>query len=220
MYKRQPGDGGDVVTITLDLTGYDSYVVDFSCGEGGESDEHGEATTLGEFTSAAGAPSSNGITDIFTGKVYGQRGKAGMAGAKGSGSDGVGPDLTYEGVTYHPGAAGRDVSGYVTGYAYGGRGGGAAAGANGENGEDGRTESNNGNGFNDGGVGGRGATPPQRKTAPGYGQGGDAGHGGGGGGGGGAATGPENYSWPGNGGPGGKGGLGGKGSKGLIMIFY
>ena len=215
-----PGDGGDVVTITLDLTGYDSYVVDFSCGEGGESDEHGEATTLGEFTSAAGAPSSNGITDIFTGKVYGQRGKAGMAGAKGSGSDGVGPDLTYEGVTYHPGAAGRDVSGYVTGYAYGGRGGGAAAGANGENGEDGRTESNNGNGFNDGGVGGRGATPPQRKTAPGYGQGGDAGHGGGGGGGGGAATGPENYSWPGNGGPGGKGGLGGKGSKGLIMIFY
>lgn len=215
-----PGPGGDVVTVTLDLTGYDSYVVDFSCGEGGESDEPGGATTLGEFSSADGAPSSNGITDIFTGAIYGQRGKAGVAGAKGSGSDGVGPDLTYEGVTYHPGEMGRSVNGAVTGRAYGGLGGGAAAGANGENGDDGRTENNNGNGFNDGGTGGRGGHPPQRAAATGFGQGGDAGHGGGGGGGGGCATGPEQYSWPGNGGSGGKGGLGAKGGPGLIMILY
>ena len=214
-----PGAGGDVFTVTMDLTGYDSYVVDFSCGEGGESDEHGGATTLGEFSSADGAPSSNGITDIFTGAIYGQRGKAGVAGAKGSGSDGFGPNLTYEGVTYHPGESGRSVDGAVTGAAYGGRGGGAAAGADGEAGGDGSTEKNNGNGFNDGGTGGRGGHPPQRAAATGFGQGGDAGNGGGGGGGGGAATGPEQYSWPGGGGPGGKGGLGAKGGPGLIMIY-
>lgn len=214
-----PGAGGDVFTVTMDLTGYDSYVVDFSCGEGGESDEHGGATTLGEFSSADGAPSSNGITDIFTGAIYGQRGKAGVAGAKGSGSDGFGPNLTYEGVTYHPGESGRSVDGAVTGAAYGGRGGGAAAGADGEAGGDGSTEKNNGNGFNDGGTGGRGGHPPQRAAATGFGQGGDAGHGGGGGGGGGCATGPEQYSWPGGGGPGGKGGLGAKGGPGLIMIY-
>lgn len=215
-----PGPGGDVVTVTLDLTGYDSYVVNFSCGEGGESDTPGGATTLGEFSSATGAPSSNGITDIFTGAVYGQRGKGGVAGAKGSGSDGIGPNLTYEGVTYHPGASGENVDGAVSGAAYGGRGGGAAPGVNGGNGQDGSTDDNKGHGFNTGGTGGRGGTPPQRATAAGFGQGGDAGHGGGGGGGGGAATGPEQYSWPGGGGPGGKGGLGAKGGPGLIMIYF
>lgn len=215
----EPGVGGDVMTITLDLTEYDTYLAEYNCGDGGESDEHGGATTLGEFSSDSGAPSSNGITDIFTGQVYGQRGKTGLAGAKGSGSGGIGPDLTYEGVTYHPGSPGLDVSGAVTGVAYGGRGGGAAAGANGKNGGDGQTRNNSGNGFNTGGTGGGGATPPQRKAATGYGQGGDAGHGGGGGGGGGVATGSEWYSWPGSGGSGGKGGLGGKGGPGVIMIY-
>lgn len=215
-----PGAGGDVVTVTLDLTGYDSYVVNYSCGEGGGSDEHGGATTLGEFSSATGAPSSNGITDIFTGAIYGQRGKGGVSGAKGSGSDGIGPDLTYEGVTYHPGKAGKNVDGAVSGVAGGGRGGGAAAGANGGDGDDGRTDYNQGFGMNDGGTGGHGGDPPQRAPSNGYGQGGDAGHGGGGGGGGGGVTGDEHYTWPGSGGRGGHGGLGGIGGPGLIMIYY
>lgn len=215
-----PGAGGNVVTVTLDLTGYDSYVVGFSCGEGGESDTPGGATTLGEFSSETGAPSSNGITDIFTGAIYGRQGNNGIAGAKGSGSDGIGPSLTYEGATYHPGARGQNVEGAVSGAAYGGYGGGAAAGADGENGHNGSTSNNNGNGFNSGGDGGQGGSPPQRAAATGFGQGGDAGHGGGGGGGGGAATGPQQYSWPGSGGNGGKGGLGAKGGPGLIMIYF
>lgn len=216
-----PGTGGDVVTVTLDLTGHESYVVDFSCGEGGESDQHGGATTLGDYSSDAGAPSANGVTDIFTGKTYGRAGSAsGIAGAKGSGNIGTGPNLVFEGVTYRPGANGGAVDGYIEGKAYGGLGGGAAAGANGGDGQNGYTWENNGHGFNQGGLGGAGATPVARTAASGYGQGGDAGHGGGGGGGGGPATGSTHYTWPNDGGPGGSGGLGGKGGPGLIIIYF
>ena len=215
-----PGSGGNVLAVTIDCAGLDSLVVEYSCGEGGEPDMPGGATTFGEFTSESGTPTVYGVTDVFTGKIYAKVGRPGIAGAKGSGGTETGPDITYDGVTYHAGENGTDVPGYVSGKAYGGRGGGAAAGANGCRGSDGSTESDKGNGFNDGGTGGNGATPVDREASSNYGQGGDGGHGGGGGGGGGAATGSSMYSWPGNGGHGGAGGLGGAGGPGLIIIYY
>lgn len=219
-----PGEGGNVLTFTLHVDELEQKVLAFSCGSGGESDQPGGATTLGPYTSADGSAVTYGVSNIFTGDLFAQKGGTGVAGAKGNGSGGTGPDLIYDGVTYHPGANGKYVDGYVSGFAAGGRGGGAAAGANGGDGEDGVAQPNGVHGMNIGGDGGTGATPTARTAATKFGQGGDAGHGGGGGGGGGAADGEKGdhvwYYWLGFGGSGGQGGLGGQGGPGAILIYY
>lgn len=221
-----PGRGGRVLSVTIDVSKLDT--IDFSCGEGGDGGistgteptpgQLGGDTVFGDYSTADGQISVAGVVNLFTGEVFGLGGEDGIAGLAGGGPSESPESLTFEGVTYPGGRKGKNVSGYVTGVACGGWGGGPAAGAAGADGDDGSTQSNNGNGFNDGGTGGRGGSPVPRAAATVPGQGGDAGHGGGGGGG--AATGPENYSWAGNGGSGGKGGQGGKGGPGCIILYF
>ena len=223
-----PGRGGRVLSVTMEVSNLDT--IDFSCGEGGEggistgttptSGQLGGETVFGDHSTAEGQISIAGVVNLFTGAVFGLSGGSAIAGLAGGGPSDNPESLVFEGVTYPGGKKGKNVSGYVTGVACGGWGGGPAAGAAGSDGQDGRTESNGGNGFNDGGDGGRGGSPVPRAATTIPGQGGDAGHGGGGGGGGGAATGPESYTWLGGGGPGGKGGQGGKGGPGCIILYY
>lgn len=223
-----PGRGGRVLSVTVDVSNLDT--VDYECGEGGEGGisegieptpgQLGGDTIFGDYSTADGQVSAAGVVNLFTGAIYGLSGEAGIAGVKGGGPDENPESLVFEGVTYSGGKKGKNVNGYVTGVSCGGWGGGPAAGAHGSDGQDGRTESNNGNGFNDGGTGGRGGSPVPRADTTVIGQGGDGGHGGGGGGGGGPATGPEQYSWPANGGSGGKGSKGSKGGPGGIILYF
>lgn len=225
-----PGKGGNVFVGTIPVS--PGQKISATVGKGGvgqTSDSEatpGEESTFGQYTSADGFSSDVGYANLITGDVYALPGEEGIAGGKGSGADGVGENIVFNGVTYTPGADGADVDGYVSGKAFGGFGGGAAAGANGADGGDGGTERNNGNGFNSAGPGGRGATPVNGIDGIVPGQGGGAGHGGGGGGGGGTATGPTDgsggryYNPFGQGGLGGLGSDGGDGANGIILIFY
>ena len=228
----QGGQGGNIYQTTIDVT--PGQTISYNCGKGGsggasnkdrtsESDysapgQTGGATTFGNLTSNSGSPSEFGYMDIIFGKIYGKRGESGVAGGKGGGyvkdyyyweAYAPGPDLVYNGVTYHGGPNNLDDSGNfkrvisestisnvtVIAGGYYGAGGGAAAGQNGKISADkpaagafagGEYSSAWGTAF--GGAGGQGgdATCPAKETS--YGTGGRGGNGGGGEGGPGAAS--------------------------------
>ena len=156
--------------------------------------------------------------------MYATPGPEGLAGGSGvglvGGSEFLGENVTYKGVTYVPGANGTTAE--LDNYrGYGGLGGVSAAGSNGGNGGPGKVKENQGTPFADGGVGGDGATPVKADNGSIPGQGGGAGHGSGGGGGGGRAKGySDDYQWPGSGGAPGSPGEGGDGADGILLIYY
>ena len=216
-----PGGGGKVFTVTIDGTNLITLV--YSCGEGGQSDREGGATTLGDYSSANGEVTPYGVANIFTGELYGLRGvNSGTSGARGTTTDGESASVTFDGQTWVNGQSGTDAYGGGA-EAQGGKGGGAAVGADGGSGTNGTVSHNNrGRYFGIPGVGGDGANALDRVgSATGYGQGGDGGHGGGGGGVGGFYYTPGGISHRGYGvnGSGGKGGKGGRGGPGLIIIY-
>lgn len=219
----EPGQGGRVITVIIDCTGQTSF--GYNCGEGGESEQEGADTHFGEYSSEGGVPSPFGVANIFTGEIYGTPGVKGIAGGKGSGRDGDGPSITYNGSTWYPGEHGTNVS--KSSYAAdGGFGGGAAVGSNGGRGSDGDLHNNpNGTVFASGGSGGKGADGGSGDDSTLLGGGGGGGHGGGGGGEGGAARGSSaedgaSYESQGYSGDPGIGGPGGKGGSGLIIIYF
>lgn len=204
-----PGAAGKIFSIALDVKPGQIFTVNIGMRGVGQTAstaaQPGGETTFGSYSSANGLSPANGYAALLNGKVYALPGTSGIPGGKGSGSHGVGPDVEYNGQTYHPGPDGTSSS---TGNA--GHGGGAAAGSNGGPGGNSDTPDTG-----DGGAGGHGATPvkPSAPAVPG--QGGGAGHGGGGGGGGGGGR-----SWPGAAGPGGAAGPAGDGADGCILIYH
>lgn len=215
------GLGGLILVEDIALDGVAS--VEFSCGVGGQggvksssgiiAGSDGTATTFGEYTSAGGTRTKVGVTNLFTGEVFGLPGKAGIAGARGSDESGS-HTLVYKGVVYYPGARGK-TNVFEDNYtAYGGFGGGPAAGANGNAGSQGVGEY-----VSDtfdctvGGQGGAGANAVAPDATAGYGHGGNGGNGGGGGGIGGRGE------YIGHAGSGGAGSDGGSGGDGLILIY-
>ena len=90
------GNGGKILVATVDVVEGESYPIKIGVGGNGgvnngvESVQGGlgTATTFGELhTSALGAPSSSGYTELFSGDIYGKRGKSGIAGGKGGDPD-------------------------------------------------------------------------------------------------------------------------------------
>ena len=90
------GNGGKILVATADVVEGEEYPI--TIGKGGAGAENngvesvqgglGTPTTFGElYTSALGAPSSSGYTELFTGSIYGKRGKSGIAGGKGGDPD-------------------------------------------------------------------------------------------------------------------------------------
>lgn len=234
------GQGGKVLSISVPAT--PGQVVHVTIGAGGVGvvgDEEepkagglGTPTTYGEYSSENGVVTPYGFVDVFTGEVYAVAGAAGQyAGGRGSGYEGgVGDSITYNGVTYTPGAQGQSSSRTGTnanGVSWsimctGGYGGGAAVATNGGNGSDGSTSSNNGNGFGVPGTGGRGADATVNGLdATTRGSGGSGGNGGGGGGaGGGGQHSRTSGLWGSSGGAGGNGSPGGRGGDGICFIYY
>lgn len=214
-----PGEGGKVLTVSFHVNDLATKQLSFSCGIGGESDREGGETTLGDWTSADGAITANGVANIFTGEIFGRSGElAGISGNPGADYNNQSSTaLSYEGETWYTGARGSGASGQGSASrwtSYGGFGGGPAVGENG------------GGGANAvgaiPGIGGDGADATDGTDATQYGCGGNGGHGGGGAGAGGwcydAYSGGYGVEWAVNG-DGGKGGKGGKGGDGLLMIL-
>lgn len=90
------GNGGKILVFTTDVVEGETY--DITLGRGGAGGVNngtqsvqgglGTPTTFGRlFTSAQGAPSSGGYTELFSGEIYGKRGKSGIAGGKGGDPD-------------------------------------------------------------------------------------------------------------------------------------
>ena len=209
------GEGGNIYVVTIPAA--PGQVFHAVPGSGGAPGQAGGASTFGAYTSEDGLPSEDGFQELFSGQAYGLPGPSGIAGGKGAGSDGDGEAITWQGVTYHPGAKGEDdEDGSYR--CLGGYGGGPAAGANGEDGGDAEVTYNET--LANGGNGGDGAAPIAGTSATVPGCGGGGGHGGGGGGGGGGATAPDNQWWRGSGGDGGSGGAGGSGADGLILVYW
>lgn len=215
-----PGNSGKVYVATMEVKPGDVIMAVIGVGGLGQTTTSewtpGSATTFGNITSDNGLPSTKGYSALITGDIYALPGEQGIPGGKGSGSDGEGTPVEYEGKTYNPGKKGETVSksGLTAG---GGHGGGAAAGADGNDGGGGEVDSQP---FADGGPGGLGATPVKGENGSVPGQGGGAGHGGGGGGGGGGVKGSSENTWPGSGGGGGAPGPAGDGASGVLLIFY
>ena len=218
-----PGASGKIWVGTLPVK--PGQVISAVIGKGGKgatktsAATKGGATTFGSLISSDnGYSSPDGYANLITGDIYATPGQDGIPGGKGSGTE-DGESITYNGVTYTPGADGANdtLSGYT---GYGGRGGGPAAGSNGGPGGDGSVDENGGKPFADGGHGGKGATPVKAANGTIPGQGGGAGHGGGGGGGGGPAKGySSSQQWPGDGGLGGDPGEAGDGADGVLLIY-
>lgn len=209
------GEGGNIYVVTIPAA--PGQVFHAVPGSGGAPGQAGGASTFGAYTSEDGLPSETGFQELFSGQTYGLPGPSGIAGGKGAGSDGDGETITWQGVTYHPGARGEDdEDGSYR--CLGGYGGGPAAGSNGEDGGDAEVTYNET--LANGGNGGDGAAPVAGTSATVPGCGGGGGHGGGGGGGGGGATAPDNQWWRGSGGDGGSGGAGGSGAPGLILVYW
>ena len=210
-----PGEGGNVYVVTFRLSDLSNTTLAYSCGSGGASNTAGGATTLGAWSSDAGAPMAAGIADIFSGTVYGTPGElAGQPGGSGSGKDSVGSDVEYGGQVWHPGANGAGATGGDY-YATGGRGGGAAVGSDGGDGEDAEGYST----WASAGYGGDGADGAAGTDATLYGCGGNGGHGGGGAGVGGVQQEVGPWYVAKRNGYGGHGGDGGQGGPGLVMIL-
>lgn len=113
---------------------YSSYVI---------SGRPGTETTFGSYSSRDGTVLQNGYLNFSTGEIYGLSGKNGVRGGDGarrnsekSGVISSGQDVFYNGVTYHGGKKGTDVTSSY-GIAEGGYGGGASAGSSGKNGRKG-----------------------------------------------------------------------------------
>ena len=211
------GSGGLVLEVNLNVTPGETY--DFSCGVGGlggaeaTPGEIGGATPFGTYTSATGRPYNYGYPEPKSGITFGTPGESGIDGGNGSSASGDGASVTYDEVTYTPGARGGSTT-YAGVTAYGGCGGGAAAGSNGGVGGHGYISGTEETGyFPSGGDGGIGADAGAGENATLYGIGGGGGHGGGGGG--------QNMNhWASDEGPGGAGGPGGQGAPGYIVVYY
>lgn len=223
----QPGIGGKILAVDVDLSSVTSVPVSIgSGGSGGVASgdtnvdgSAGTATTFGDYSSDDGASSQYGFINLFTGTRYGYKGtNTGYDGGKGSKSGEAGESITVGDVTYMPGANGanKTQSGYGTGY--GGYGGGAAYGSNGGVGEAATLAVvNSVIQAVAGGDGGKGADAADGANATDYGAGGDGGHGGGGGGNAGVGT---STAYNGSAGLGGSGGNGGDGAPGCAIIFW
>ena len=90
------GNGGKILVATVDVEKGQSYPVKIGVGGAGGVNNGtqsvqggiGTATTFGSlFSSEQGAPSSSGYTELFSGEIYGKRGKSGIAGGKGGDPD-------------------------------------------------------------------------------------------------------------------------------------
>lgn len=90
------GNGGRILVATVDVVEGESYAI--TIGKGGTGGVNsgktsvqgglGTATTFGDlYTSALGSPSSSGYTELFSGNIYGKRGKSGIPGGKGGDPD-------------------------------------------------------------------------------------------------------------------------------------
>lgn len=238
------GEGGNILVVSVPVSEGDTFSVKIGAGgiggicSGTEPvpGSAGEDTTFGEYSSADGAKSATGYTDLFGGIVYALSGPEGIKGSDGIGenSDGVttGESITIGDVTYICGLAGAEkedywvrTSGTVGGLvvAKGGCGGGAAAGANGENGQDATSEAGNGYVIGYPGSGGNGANAAiDGEVGNQYGAGGQGGHGGGGGGAsaGGIAISDTAIIEDAAGGTGGLGSNGGSGANGCVIVYY
>lgn len=222
------GKPGKVLIQTIDITAPTTF--NYSCGAGGQGGaatgvfiagsspdyskkkpsnlgSAGTKTTFGTYSSDAGEMTA-GVTNAFSGEIYGAIGKDGLGnGNRGNGySPSTGavtpvPPIVYNGVTYSNGADKAHDDWGIAG------GGGAAYTANGY---DAGIEV----GYpNKGGQGANGADG----TTVNYGCGGNGGSGGGGGGGGSAV---RVGSSVGRGGNGGSGGAGSNGGDGCVLIYY
>lgn len=202
------GEGGRVLSFTIDVVAGETYV--FDLGAGGTGGAVGAEGALGTDTTVSkdgevlhstseGVALASGVSNVFTGKTYAVPGADGVAGADGGPRASAGGDVTYDGQTWTGGAA------YVTA-----GGGGAAYGNNGGVGigiyDDGELE---------GYRGGAGASAAQLVEAAGLGCGGRAGNSGGGGGYS-VAAGPF---WTSLIAPGGSGTKGNDGGAGFALIY-
>ena len=127
------GNGGKILVATVDVVEGEEYPI--TIGQGGLGGANngvesvqgglGTPTTFGElYTSALGAPSSSGYTELFTGNIYGKRGKSGIAGGKGGdpdtpfgtkviGTDGVEYTAPRKRADYNNTSSGGNASGAV-----------------------------------------------------------------------------------------------------------
>ena len=202
------GDGGRVLSFTLDLTEGDTLTI--AIGAGGTAGAVGAVGSLGAdttvaingeiiYTTADGEITPYGVVDIFSGDTYAMSGANGIAGADGGAHYAKGGDVSYGGQTWTGGAN------------FVGAGGGGAAYGN--NGGVGRAIYDDDE--LDGYKGGNGATAERLVEAAGLGCGGRAGNSGGGGGYG-MANGPF---WTSLYGYGGAGTAGNDGGAGFALIY-
>lgn len=220
--KGSGGSGGKVYVSNVDVTGVASLSIVIGAGGAANGGAGGASTvTAGDttYSSDSGSSSSNGYTDIITGKTYatpglpgdhdGGKGGKGVSGTSGSGEPG-------ESVAGYAGGAGNRLAyhQYSVAYTLPAGGGGAAYG-------------NVGSAADKYCIGGNGANAVQNKSAPTLpGCGGHGGNGGGGGGGGGAGYIygglPENRitAYGVIGGEGGLGSTGTVGAPGIVLLFY
>ncbi len=209
----QPGEGGKIYQVTINLTGGESY--SYSCGAGGASASSGGNTNFGSYSSASGSTSALGYINIMTGERYAGQGKPGISGGKGSGrprnaESGKYPVEEGETITdssgrsWKPGASTGDSNGSFSlwdrredkygdvssGASSGSAGGGGPAyGSNGNDGQNGSVgvafgSKTSGSATARYGQGGTGASASAPPKETRYGYGGGGGNGGGGGGGG------------------------------------
>lgn len=241
--KGQGGLGGRILVLSLVVE--EGQLFDVVVGSGGVGGicegthntpgTEGTDTSFGEYSSANGARSVTGYTDLFGTTAYGKPGESGLS----DGADGIGggtgneaaPEgetITINGITYVCGERGETAravhnndQGFVESIAAGGGGdgGGAAAGANGFDGKDGQAFADENGATAIGGDGGAGATASiHGEDGAEFGSGGQGGCGGGGGGGG--ASGAFSSVVGGSGGKGGMGSSGGAGAPGCVLIYY
>ncbi|SHI24841.1 hypothetical protein SAMN02745823_03880, partial [Sporobacter termitidis DSM 10068] len=132
----EPGEGGPGGRVlVMDLTVVPLSVKEYSCGE---------HTIFDGISAETGHAYGSGYVEPKSGLILGRKGDTGeLAGGAGAGSSGVGPNVTKNETTYHPGANGSPASlGGVT--AYGGYGGGAGSAGNGLAGQSGAVSKSGG----------------------------------------------------------------------------
>lgn len=232
------GEGGKVLSVSVHLEDLASRVFSLTVGQGGNSDEDGTATFMGEWSSEDGRVMPNGYGNIFSGAIYGRRGTAGIAGGKG-GNGGNGASVTYNGRTWEGGSKQSYTYQYTQTYRptstvqvtnnYSGAGGSGGGAAVGQRGGAATPYSSDPEML---GVGGDGGDAIAGTDATVYGCGGNGGHGGGGAGRGGRVTvhwtshdyitleddsGTDSYNR--DSGTPGRGSAGGKGGNGVLLVM-
>lgn len=223
------GLGALIFEINLTVTPTADF--DYDCGAGGSggavgaAGSAGTATTFGDLSSAIGKQYPYGYSEPKSALTLAENGVAGVAGGAGcgmwSGVEIPGPDVEFDGVTYHPGTTGtRAYFEYYNATALPGGGGGAAVGGTPGKGANGIFDYLYSNYYAFHGAGGAGANAIAGADATNYGQGGSGGHGGGGGGFRATKVGTYEYQITGQGGAGGTGGAGGNGGDGVIIVYY